>query len=92
MNGEIQFGKKTYPACLYSEHDDPKKLIITGWGKTSTGKWKNFSNDENLAYFDLISLKQLKINYVLMMHHEIHHHISINALTITSFNKRQLAL
>lgn len=37
VKGEMQFNEKAYPACLYSEDDDPKELIITGWGKTTTG-------------------------------------------------------
>lgn len=38
VDGKMLFTDKIYPACLYSDDDDPLGLVVTGWGKTTVGK------------------------------------------------------
>ncbi|XP_063917040.1 serine protease persephone-like [Zophobas morio] len=37
LEKKVAFGDNIRPACLYTKNDDPKKLVVTGWGAVGLG-------------------------------------------------------
>jgi len=47
-----------YPACLYTEADDPEGLQVTGWGQTERGNTESRSNILQYAVIEPVAIDQ----------------------------------
>lgn len=42
LSADLEYSSRIYPACLYTEDEEPDKMIVTGWGNTLGGKVNRF--------------------------------------------------